>query len=588
MTLTNDDRLILLGLKEAPIVTFNIGSPIASNVTAKLYESGLLEFEGSGNITTFSSSASVPWYNNRGNITSVSFKKGNTIKPTSTAYLFSGLNKVTSVDLTNLNTSSCNSMKSMFSTCSSLTEIIGLEDLDTSNVTDVSMMFEYCRYLTSLDLSLFDMSEVTTTDYMFMGCNNLSSSITIGTSSITSYSGMFSGCSTESGTEFIVYYIDSNTKTTAQNMVNTKSSNSNVILKAGIFKTYEIGNPVTSDVIATLYADGLLEFTGNGNIKKFSSSASKRVPWFSDRSNIYSVSFKEGNTIKPTSTAYLFYNLTNAASIDLSNLDTSEVTDIDYMFWDCSNLTSLDLSSLDTSNVTGMEQVFNGCNKLVDVNLSNWDTSNVTKMPYMFYNCRKLVSLDLSSFNTTNVTSMGSMFMNCYVLTSIEGLSDFDTSNVTSMAYMFSSCRKLTSSITIMNPNITSYDNMFSTCSREDDSQFIVHYKTGCETIAQNMVNTKGTGTLAGRVLLGFNIDLITKDSSVSTEITPTIINIIADCAVKQWGYTNTLNSIKSIKITSNDQTYLEWTLTYVSDSCTFLYDYGTKTYTCKQSPAPI
>ena len=38
---------------------------------------------------------------------------------------------------------------------------------DTSNVTDMSYMFGYCRYLESVDVGDFDTSSVTNFSYMF-------------------------------------------------------------------------------------------------------------------------------------------------------------------------------------------------------------------------------------------------------------------------------------------------------------------------------------------------------------------------------------------------------------------------------------
>ncbi|MCC9081972.1 DUF285 domain-containing protein [Enterococcus faecium] len=48
-----------------------------------------------------------------------------------------------------------------------LTEIEGLNQLDTSNVTNMSYMFQGMSNLTSLDLSSFDISKVTDMSYMF-------------------------------------------------------------------------------------------------------------------------------------------------------------------------------------------------------------------------------------------------------------------------------------------------------------------------------------------------------------------------------------------------------------------------------------
>jgi len=56
---------------------------------------------------------------------------------------------------------------SLFNNLSALTEIVGLEKLDTSNARTMSGMFENCLALTSLDLSAFDTKEAKTMTNMF-------------------------------------------------------------------------------------------------------------------------------------------------------------------------------------------------------------------------------------------------------------------------------------------------------------------------------------------------------------------------------------------------------------------------------------
>lgn len=50
-------------------------------------------------------------------------------------------------------------MNSMFSNCLSLTTL-DLSNFDTSNATDMHHMFNQCSDLTNLDLSSFDISKV--------------------------------------------------------------------------------------------------------------------------------------------------------------------------------------------------------------------------------------------------------------------------------------------------------------------------------------------------------------------------------------------------------------------------------------------
>ena len=61
---------------------------------------------------------------------------------------------------------------SMFNGCSDITEI-DVSNFDVSQVTYMNSMFRGCSSLTSLDLSNFDFSMVTCVEYMFYGCSKL-------------------------------------------------------------------------------------------------------------------------------------------------------------------------------------------------------------------------------------------------------------------------------------------------------------------------------------------------------------------------------------------------------------------------------
>lgn len=56
---------------------------------------------------------------------------------------------------------------------SDLEEIVGIENLNTSEVTNMAFMFYGCNKLKTIDVRHFDVSQVTNTAYMFYGCTNL-------------------------------------------------------------------------------------------------------------------------------------------------------------------------------------------------------------------------------------------------------------------------------------------------------------------------------------------------------------------------------------------------------------------------------
>ena len=85
-----------------------------------------------------------------------------------------------------------------FGNCFYLTEIEGIENLNTQNVTDMRNMFTCCYELTSLDVSNFNTQNVEDMTDMFLGCEKLTSLdlSNFNTERVKNMSSMFSGCST--------------------------------------------------------------------------------------------------------------------------------------------------------------------------------------------------------------------------------------------------------------------------------------------------------------------------------------------------------------------------------------------------------
>ncbi len=141
--------------------------------------------------------------------------------------MFYGCSSLTYIDLTNFNTINVKSMWAMFDGCSSLT-YIDLTNFNTTNLTKIAYMFSGCSSLTSLDLSRFNTTNVVDWDDMFSDCSQLTTTINIMRSSVNSYGNMFSNAATNSGAKITVNYI-ADASTLVDNMIATKSSNSNVV-----------------------------------------------------------------------------------------------------------------------------------------------------------------------------------------------------------------------------------------------------------------------------------------------------------------------------------------------------------------------
>ena len=160
-------------------------------------------------------------------LTSLDLSGFNTSKVTDMIGMFSDCSSLTSLDLSSFNTSKVTDMGSMFFYCSSLTSL-DLSSFNTSKVTNMNGMFFYCSSLTSLDLSSFNTSNVTYMDNMFYDCKKLTTQINIMNANITNYAGMFSGAATDPNAKITVNYIAA-ASTLVDNMIATKSSNSNVV-----------------------------------------------------------------------------------------------------------------------------------------------------------------------------------------------------------------------------------------------------------------------------------------------------------------------------------------------------------------------
>ena len=109
--------------------------------------------------------------------------------------MFSYCKNLTTLDLSNFNTSNVTNMSSMFNSCFNLTTL-DVSNFDTSNVTKMYYMFASCGKLTSLDLSNFNTSNVTDMNYMFGYCGNLTTLdlSNFNTSKVTDMGNMFNYC----------------------------------------------------------------------------------------------------------------------------------------------------------------------------------------------------------------------------------------------------------------------------------------------------------------------------------------------------------------------------------------------------------
>ena len=305
------------------------------------------EFDNSTETLTFkwSNSTSIPagaydlyegiyypgWYGQRGKIKTVVFDASfANARPTNCYYWFSGCNNLTEIKgIENLNTENVTNMSYMFVKCKALTSL-DLSNFNTEKVTDMQGMFKECSALTSLDLSKFNTEKVTDMQGMFWECSNLTSlNLTrLNTENVTAMNGMFYGCT-----------------------------------------------------------------------------------------KLESLDLSKFNTAKVTKMNQMFYNCYALTSLDLSSFNTAEVTNMSNMFRLCLALTSLDLSNFNTAEVTNMSYMFKSCIALTSLDLTSFNTAKVENMTEMFNNCRALTTIYASDKFVTSKVEYGSkMFLDCTLL----------------------------------------------------------------------------------------------------------------------------------------------------------------------------
>ncbi|WP_143468136.1 BspA family leucine-rich repeat surface protein, partial [Lactococcus piscium] len=363
--------------------------------------------------------------------------------PDKTTALFKSLKNLTEINgLTNLDTSDVTDMSRMFEGCSALTAL-DLSNFNTEEVSSMLDMFLFCTSLTSLDLKSFNTKNVNDMRGMFRGSSSLINLdlTSLDTSNVSQMGGMFKDITLVSltlGDNFKFVGEDSNLRKPLS------SSSASDLKREGNYLT---GNWIKKDNQSAAYApDSFMTNYGKGDLKagtyvakiqpllwgyaswSFDSTTgiltigpgnldkTENAPWKrNDDKKIAEDKIKKivftSATKAPDKTTALFKSLKNLTEINgLTNLDTSDVTDMSRMFEGCSALTALDLSNFNTEEVSSMLDMFLFCTSLTSLDLKSFNTKNVNDMRGMFRGSSSLINLNLTSLDMSNVSQMGGMF----------------------------------------------------------------------------------------------------------------------------------------------------------------------------------
>ena len=230
-----------------------------------------------------------------------------------------------------------------------LTNIDGLDKLNTSKVTDMTSMFSLCFYLSDVNLKNFNTANVTTMSSMFYGCYRLKNIdvSSFDTENVSELSGMFEEC---------------------------RSLNA---IDLSNFKTSKVTN------ISTM---------------------------FQNCRSLKSIKFGEGfKTDNVTDMNGVFNNCLSLTDLDVSGFSTANVKTMSYMFGACQSLTKIDVSNFNTDKVTVMNNMFMDCENIIELDLSKFNTANVFNMKEMFQYDFKLKKLDISGFDMSKITYIADM-----------------------------------------------------------------------------------------------------------------------------------------------------------------------------------
>ena len=344
-----------------------------------------------------------------------------------------------------------------FCGCSKLTDIEGIENLNTENVTNMSNMFMGCEALTSLDVTNFNTAEVTDMSYMFMGCSALTSLdlTSFNTAKVTYMHYMFSGCSALTTIYASDKFVTSQVEASSSMFYNCENLKGYLSSKTD----HKYANYGTDGYFTPVFE--YAEFNNATGTLTFRRGPSKPTGayelndgdyfpmWTNHRNNINKVVFDASFAkARPTTCYNWFCNFEKLTTIEgIEYLNTEKVTNMRCMFYGCSSLASLNLTSFNTAEVTDMSFMFYECYALASLDVSKFNTAKVTGMREMFHYCYALTSLDLTSFNTANVTDMYRMFNECSALTTIYASEKFVTGKVDDSLKMFYQCDKLVGAI---------------------------------------------------------------------------------------------------------------------------------------------
>lgn len=332
-----------------------------------------------------------------------------------------------------------NSCSGIFDSCLNLT-MVDVSEWDVSDVTDFSVCFRNCSKLLTLDVSkwIINTSAPVSLEGIFVGCSLLNGLDVSGwnVSTVTTLTNTFSGCVSVTTLDVSNWNVANVTKFRST-FANCNSVTTLDVSNWDVSKATDFGSMFYRCLKITSLDTSSWVFNSTSNISF--SSVFYECPLLTTVGDV-----SGWNTTKFTTVYELFRYDGKLTVFNPTNWDVSNITSFAFFMDGCASMTSMDLSGwvFNSSSYISFESMFSNCQKITTYgDLSGWNTGKVQSMNNMFWSNHALTTLDLSNWDTTSLTGISMMFYKCRSLTQLD-MTDWDVSRCTS--FNFYDCGKLT------------------------------------------------------------------------------------------------------------------------------------------------
>ena len=338
---------------------------------------------------------------------------------TDIGYQFYRCPDIISIDLSLFDTSEVTYMGCLFQRASKL-ESVNFSNFNTSKVKDIGYMFSYCTNLKSLNLSSFETSQVTFFWYMFLECTSLLSLnlSNFDTSKAIKISNLFNGCSKLTFLDISNFDIS--------NIPNDDNNLNNVFLDCNSLNFINIYNfkwqsidmfqtipdNCFSNILTVCHKN---EITGTLKNKNAKNICSLDIINNENIGKTISITFNitENNG---KSIYYIFHsndynNLNHLESLYLNGtISNSYINSNSITLSKGMNTITMVFKDEEQGEV---KHLFKECGDIISTDFSNFDMSEITDISYFFKSCINIETIDLSNFDLKNINNLAHMFDGC-------------------------------------------------------------------------------------------------------------------------------------------------------------------------------